>query len=261
MIGLLFGFLHICGITARGISKVHEENKRRTFAIQNGHNSYMDRGGRMRHTENDQAFLITKNRCGDMIEIDPYSGRQLKNITREHQRAKMETMEPRMREAKERGEQFVVFDKNYNERPHYRHQIVMFGNNGERIGWGTSHISYPDRYIAGEIWQNVEDKQLYVKRTLRPYDYILDRDVLLQDVSCKGRHNCYYANIYICLKDGMIKSEFTEWVKQPVCNADSIKSVPDDEREMINKKIDYLNIMDAKGKFIHRNGPWMNYAH
>lgn len=260
MIGFLFGLLHIVGLTTKGLSEIHEINERKRYAIQNGYDSYMDRNGNMRYTENDQAYIITKDRYGDALEIDPYSGKVLKNISHEQRREKEKIFEKKREEARDDDKKFILYDVNLCGRPHFRFQIAMFGKSGEYIGYGKSEISYPDQYITGEIWQNVDNKRLYVKRTLKPYDYIIDEDLLLNDVHCEGKHNHYYADVYLCLTDGLIQREFTEWNKQAMHNADQVNIVPDDEREMIDKKIDYLNMTDANGRFIHRNGTWMNYG-
>ena len=249
MIGLLFGLLHIGGLTAKGVSEIKREHDSKKHAIESGSNFYTDRHGNMKHVENDEPFMITKDwRSGDAVEVNPYTHKIVKNITQQNRMKQNEAVE----KAKENGERYVMYDNNLNGRPHYPYYIPQIDYEHGYIGYMNNSIKYPDQHIEGKVWKNTTTYHLYVKREINTMCQpgSIDKNLPIPD-GCYCTHG---AIVYMDLRDAKLCKEDVLWTNKNT-------PVTKEEIDFLNAVIDSLNKTDENGRFVNRYDIWLNNAH
>lgn len=251
MIGLLFGLLHIGGLTAKGLSEIHEENSRKEWAIKHDSHFYMDRHGHMRHTENDQPYEITRDwKTGDVIEYDPYTGRTLKNLSRIERNKHTQEVNTRKDIARAEGKQYALYDRNDCRKPHYPNLIPFINRTDGYVGLKKVDFYYQDQEIYGAIWTDVETGGMYVRRNVLMHTKETDTK---EEKNLVGAH---IPVVHLDLTNGKLDPDRVIWGRrfkdQPVTEF---------EKERLREEVAKLNETDEDGRFINREiGVWMNVA-
>lgn len=238
MIGLLFGLLHIGCSTAKGISDYHEEYESKRRAIKNGRDFYTDRNNNTVHVKDDQPYFVKRNEVGDVVEVNPYTGKTIRNISNENRIIQRNAKAHLIKNAKDNNERFVIYDRNIGGKPHNPYLIANITGDA-------------NPKICGVIWSDTNNGRLYVRRVIKPaYPSYIDDD--------KDKLFNYSAVVNVDLSNGMISPEIVEWKFTGLLKSNDT-GVSENEVKQVMDKIHYFNTRDVFGKFINRFGdPWLN---